>query len=113
MFFSYIAFEMKLEYVCRDCEGSPIIFESRACVSACPRSYSILEKDGNKFCDKCEVEELKVVDPDFGTCVCAKRHFLVQTSNMCQACRYDCFSCNRADTCLTCDNSFLQTKRKL
>ena len=59
------------------------------------------------------MDKLKVVDSDTNTCVCAKRHFLNSSQDLCKPCSYDCMTCSSADRCLTCDNALLQTKRKL
>ena len=59
------------------------------------------------------MDKLKVVDPNTFNCVCANRHYLDAIQDTCKPCRYDCMSCNSADQCLTCDNSLMQTKRRL
>ena len=53
--FSYMAVEMIQKYVCEDCTDSPIIYENKFCVEACPRGFSITERLGNQYCDKCEI----------------------------------------------------------
>lgn len=110
---SYIGFDMKISYVCQDCADGNLIYDNKFCVSQCPRGYSIYDRSGVKFCDLCSIEQLKVVDPSSGNCVCAARHYLDTVKNICQPCGYDCMTCSQADKCLTCDNSMLQTKRKL
>ena len=67
----------------------------------------------NYYCEKCEIDRLKVVDMSTGNCVCAKRHYLDISQDMCQPCRYDCMTCSQAERCQTCDNEMLQTKRRL
>lgn len=111
--FTFIALEMKINYVCQDCPDSPIIHENKFCVQVCPRGFSLSEANGLKYCDRCEVEKIKVVDTISGLCVCAKRYFLDSAADTCRACSYDCMTCNGVDKCLTCDNTMLQTKRKL
>lgn len=59
------------------------------------------------------MDKLKVVDVNTGDCVCARRHFLDASQDTCKPCSYDCMTCSQIDKCLTCDNSLLQTKRKL
>lgn len=54
-----------------------------------------------------------MIDSETGQCVCAKRHFFAIALDTCKPCRYDCLTCDSAERCLTCDNSFLTTKRKL
>lgn len=60
--FTYMAFEMQRKFVCDDCGNSPIIYEERYCVEACPRGFSKIQRLSNMYCDKCEIEKLKVVD---------------------------------------------------
>lgn len=109
---SYFAVEMKTSFICQDCTSSPIIYEDKLCVQQCPRSYSIIDRNGAKFCDKCDIDKLKVVDYQSGQCVCAKRHYLDSLADSCLPCGYDCMTCEKG-RCLTCDNSLLQTKRIL
>lgn len=59
------------------------------------------------------MDKLKVIDPLSSQCVCANRHYLDTVEDTCKPCRYDCMSCDSSSRCLTCDNSLLQTKRKL
>lgn len=114
LFFSYAAFQMKFNFVCQDCTNSTIIYDNRFCVEQCPRLFSIsTDANGLKYCDKCDVQKLKVVDVDTGNCVCAKRHFLDSNVDSCKPCSYDCMTCTTVNRCLTCDNSLLQTKRRL
>lgn len=102
-----------MPYVCEDCTNSPLIFENKFCVEACPRGYSQVTRLNNIFCDICSMDKLKVVDPNTFGCVCANRHYLDASIDTCKPCRYDCMSCSGPDQCLTCDNSLMQTKRKL
>lgn len=111
--FAVVAFEMKIAFACQDCANSPIIYDNKFCVQTCPRSFSLSETNGIKFCDRCDVEKIKVVDIDTGLCVCAKRYFLDSAADICRPCSYDCMTCNSAEKCLTCDNSLMQSKRKL
>lgn len=104
---------MQYPYVCQDCQDGTIIYNNNMCVKQCPRGYSIYDRNGVKFCDACNIEQLKVVDPNTGTCVCAARHYLDLGRNTCLPCSYDCMTCNQKDVCLTCDNSLLQTKRRI
>ena len=90
---SYFAIEMKMSAVCQDCSNSPLVFENKLCVQQCPRSYSVIESNGVKFCDKCDIDKLKVVDTQSGNCVCAKRHYLDISADSCQPCNYDCMTC--------------------
>jgi hypothetical protein len=102
---------MNINYVCQDCTNSPIIYDNKFCVEECPRSFSISDNNGVKYCDKCDIDQLKVIDPQTNLCVCAKKHYFDVIVNSCLPCRYDCMSCDRNNKCLTCDNSLLQTKR--
>lgn len=104
---------MKFSFVCQDCTNSPIIYDNRFCVQQCPRGFGLTENNGLKFCDKCDIDKLKVVDPDTGLCSCAKRYYLDSAADTCRPCSYDCMTCSSGDKCLTCDNSLQQSKRKL
>ena len=57
-----------------------------------------------KNCEKCLIEQLKVVDPFTDECVCARRHYLNHASDICEPCSYDCLTCSTNTRCLTCDN---------
>lgn len=111
--FTFVGFEMKINYVCGDCANSPIIYDSKFCVQTCPRGFSLAESNTGKFCDRCDIDKIKVVDVNSGMCVCAKRYFLDSPADACKPCRYDCMTCTTSNKCLTCDNNLLQTKRKL
>lgn len=104
---------MKYNLVCRDCNKSPYIYNDRFCVTQCPKGFSVAEVAGAQVCDQCNIDKLKVIDPQSNLCVCAKRHYLDIAADTCKPCRYDCMTCNGPDACLTCDNALLQTKRKL
>lgn len=111
--YTFLAFDMKQQFVCEDCTKSPYNFENRFCVEQCPRGYSQSKRLDSLYCDICSIDKLKIIDPVSSTCVCASRHFLDSTQDTCKPCRYDCMSCDSGSRCLTCDNSLLQTKRKL
>lgn len=83
------------------------------CVERCPLGFSVVASGGALFCDRCEIDKLKVVDTQSGQCVCAKRHFLDKSVDTCKPCNYDCMTCDSSTRCLTCDNNMLQTKRVL
>ena len=61
--------------MCNGCvDGSDKIFE-QFCVSICPRGFSANRHLDNIYCEKCDIEKLKVVDTSTGQCVCANRHY--------------------------------------
>lgn len=55
LYFSYLAIEMKFNFVCQDCTDSPIIYNNQFCVQQCPRGFGLFENNGLKFCDKCDI----------------------------------------------------------
>lgn len=83
------------------------------CIEKCPSGFSVIVSAGVQFCDRCEIDKIKVVDVQTGKCVCAKRHYLESNSDSCKPCSYDCMTCDSSYRCLTCDNSLLQTRRTL
>lgn len=81
------------------------------CIEKCPSGFSVSMSGGAQFCDKCDIDKIKVVDVQSGKCVCARRHYLEISSDSCKPCSYDCMTCDNSYRCLTCDNNLLQTKR--
>ncbi len=105
---------MKINNVCDDCaDNSTIIYNNQYCVKVCPRGYSQFIHENNIYCDRCDIQKLKVIDPISFTCVCAIRYYLNTSGDNCLPCSYDCMTCNTGNKCLTCDNALLQTNRKL
>lgn len=112
--FTFLAMEMMQRFVCEDCpDNASIIYDNKYCVQACPRGFSISSRLENSYCDKCDVQKLKVVDPSTGNCVCARRHYWNQTEDTCKPCSYDCMTCSQENQCLSCDNPLMQTGRKI